>query len=65
MEGLFLVADVAAILVLVYWVVAHDTDAVKAPSRGFFAFVESVGAGEKPKKRRLNFQEQRQQARDD
>jgi hypothetical protein len=63
-EGVLLLADVSAVVLLVYWVVAYDTDETKAPSRGFFAFTESfkrVTAA--AKRRRRTFQEQRTQSR--
>jgi hypothetical protein len=65
MEGFLLLIDVAAVVFLVYWVVAYDTDGVKAQSRGFFAFIESFGPWRPKAKRRLTFQEERMRARDE
>jgi hypothetical protein len=65
-EGFLLLADVVAVVLLVYWVVAYDTDATKAPSRGFFAFTETFKTATlRAKRRRPTFQEQRMQSRKD
>ena len=58
MEALALVVDLVTLVSLIYWVVANDSDAVEAPSKGFFGFVTALGArGEGRKK--LTFQEKR------
>ncbi len=59
MEAVALVADLVALVFLIYWVVANDSDATEVPSKGFFGFLTTLGDRETGRKKKLTFQEKR------
>ncbi|HVJ52736.1 MAG TPA: hypothetical protein VM689_09755 [Aliidongia sp.] len=50
MEGLMLLLDALAVVLLVYWVMANDDNPDKTTSKGLFAFVDSMKAAAPVKK---------------